>query len=69
MRCINPPTCVDVERDGTWHRGYLSAWQRNETGWRAYVNYGPPGGKWLEWVPAERVRKVATPVGAKPPTA
>jgi hypothetical protein len=36
---VDPPKPVTVEQpDGTWP-GWLSAWRRTDTGWRAYVAY------------------------------
>jgi hypothetical protein len=39
MRLVNPPKVVTVHRDGRWHDGQLSAWRRDDNGWRAFVCY------------------------------
>jgi hypothetical protein len=58
MLLVNPPKLVTVHRDGRWHDGQLSAWRHDIDGWRAFVSYSvAPGMRYLEWLPAERVRE------------
>ncbi len=58
MREIHPPKLAQVERDATWHPGYLEAWRHDCDGWRAYVRHSVGVGlQHLEWVNAERVRQ------------
>jgi len=54
---VDPPKPVTVEQpDGTWP-GWLSAWRRTDTGWRAYVAYlRGTGLNHVHWVEADRVR-------------
>jgi hypothetical protein len=63
---VRPVKAVTVERDGRWQRGELSAWQRWPDGWHGFCLYGvAPGMRYLEWLPAERVREAA-PASACP---
>jgi hypothetical protein len=58
MRLVNPLTPVTVRRDGRWYGGQLRAWRQDHHGWLADVLYAvAPGLRYLEWVPAERVRE------------
>ncbi|HYO31339.1 MAG TPA: hypothetical protein VES21_00715 [Nocardioidaceae bacterium] len=55
---VRPRKLVAVERDGAWHRGELTAWQRWSDGWHGFVLYGvAPGMRYLEWLPAARLRQ------------
>ena len=60
MRAVLPPAAVTVRRsDGVWP-GWLSAWRRTETGWRAYVTYRRgPGITHVHWVDANAVAPAA----------
>jgi len=53
MLPVDPPRPVTVQQpDGTWP-GWLSAWRRTDTGWRAHVAYRRgPGMTHVQWVDA-----------------
>jgi hypothetical protein len=50
---VDPPKPVLVEQsDGVW-QGWLSAWRRTDSGWRAFVTYRRgPGMTHVHWVAA-----------------
>jgi hypothetical protein len=57
MRLVDPPKLVVVRRDHAWRDGELRAWRRDLDDWCGYVRYAvSPGLRYLEWLPAERVR-------------
>jgi hypothetical protein len=50
---------VDVLIDGEWHFGVLRAWRREGETWLGNVVWNKgPGDNRIDWVPAERLRKV-----------
>ena len=56
MRPVDPPRPVQVQRDDTWHAGWLHAWRRDRDGWRAFVRYSVGvGAQHVEWVDAARL--------------
>lgn len=64
-RLIDPPRLVQVERDGSWWPGTQRAWRLCDDGrgWMADVEYVVQhdwgAGKYVQPVPAERVRERA----------
>ena len=58
MITVDPPKPVMVEQsDGVWP-GWLSAWRRTDTGWRAFVQYRRgPGMTHVHWVEAHELSK------------
>jgi hypothetical protein len=57
MRAVQPAKPFLLRRDGRWLDGDLRAWHRDIDGWLGYVCYPESAGlRWLEWVPAERLR-------------
>ena len=56
MLVVDPPKPVTVEQsDGVWP-GWVSAWRRTDTGWRAYVQYQHgPNTSYVHWVMAADV--------------
>jgi hypothetical protein len=58
MHLVHPPKLVTVQRDGRWYDGQLRAWHRDADGWQANLVYEVAVGiRYLDWVPAERVRQ------------
>jgi hypothetical protein len=51
-------TVAYSKHDGRWHDGQLRAWRRDDDGCRANVCFSvAPGMRYLEWLPAERMRE------------
>ena len=56
---VGPPRPVEVLHEGAWIAGWLLAYRRDSTGWRAYVRYSTaPGMTYVQWRPELEVRGV-----------
>lgn len=47
---------IEVLVDDVWHPGELRAWQQRPDGWWANVNWTINGMRYLDTIPADRVR-------------